>query len=175
MAAPITPAFVRAYGNEAWVWVNTIAVITAPTQAELRAAGGFNLTGVLFGDQEGASATTEKVTLPRRMTETVQFEANGATTWTMADLLYGISPQAAAGADGKKAFEALAPEETGFLVQRFGIVGTTDFTTGDFVNIFPCQVAAQAIVKTSADANGVVAVRQAVSIIDTPRMNVAVV
>ncbi len=174
MAAPIVPAHIRAYGNEAWVWVNTIAILTAPTQAELRAGGGFNLTGVLMGDQDGASASTEKVKLPRRMVETVTFEANGETTWTMADLLYTIHPQAAAGADGKKAYEALAPEESGFLVQRFGIVGTQDFTTGEFVNIFPAQVAAQVIVKTSPDANGVVAVRQAVSITDTPRINIAI-
>lgn len=173
MADPITPALVRAYGNETWSWVNTISDLDAPTQAELRA--GFNLTGVLFGDQDGATASTEKVRLPRRMIETVTFEANGETTWTLADLLYSIDPQAAAASDPKKAYEALSPEEEGYLVQRFGVVGTADFTTGEFVTIFPAQVAAQVIQKTSADANGVIAVRQAVSITDTPRQLVAVV
>lgn len=175
MAAPIKPALTRAYGNESWVFVPTIANVTAPTIAEINAASGMNISCVLFGDQESVSATTEKVQLPRRMCETEVAESNGATSWTFPDLLYQFDPQAAPGSDGKKAKETLIAGSDGYLVQRLGVTSTDDFAATQRVNVFPVELAAQVVVKTSNDANGVVAIRQAVSMRNTPTIDVAIV
>lgn len=175
MAAPTKPTLVKAFGNESWTFVVAIASKAAPTVLELEAATGFNLSCSLFGDQEGLSASTEKVTLPRRMCETVTFESNGPTAYTMADLVVSFDPQGAPASAGKKAWETLVDGSTGYLVQRLGKSGTSVFAAGDYVNVVPVQLATKTPIKTGAGADGVVAFNQAVSIIDTPAFNVAVV
>jgi hypothetical protein len=113
MSVPVKPALKRAYARDRWYWVPAIAVTTAPTVAEVTASAGFNLSCSLFGDtQDGFDATTDKVTLPRRNCETDVFQVNGNTTHTAPDLMVSFQPQAAAGADGKKAWEALTTSPT---------------------------------------------------------------
>lgn len=174
MAAPIKPALVKAFGSDSWAFVPAIAVPTAPTVAEITAATGFNLSCVLFGEQEGISATTEKVTLPRRLCETETFESNGPTNYSMADLQASFDPQGAASSDGKKAWEAMDDNSTGFLVRRQGVTATEDFTAGEFVDVVPVQLGKKVPTKTGTGADGVYAFTVAVSITDTPAFNVAV-
>ena len=175
MTLPIKPALVPVYGKDAWTWVPAIAVLTAPTVAELTAVTGFNLSCSLFGEQEGVTATTEKVTLPRLLCETSQYEFIGSTTWGMADLTVSIQPQAAALSDGKKAWEAMSDGESGFLVRRLGIdAAGTDFVAGQFVNIYPSQLGVKVITKTSTGADGVAAFTVAAGITSAPFQNVAV-
>lgn len=175
MAAPSKPTLVKAFGNESWAFLIAIANKTAPTATELEAATGFNLSCSLFGEQEGLTATTEKVTLPRRLCETVTFESNGPTSYAMADLTVSFDPQGAPASAGKKAWETMVDNATGFLVQRLGKAGTGVFVAGDYVNVVPVQLAVKTPTKTSNAADGVIAFTQAVSIIDTPAFNVAVV
>lgn len=175
MAAPIKPTLVRAFGNESWAWVPAIADTSAPTIAELQAATGFNLSCSLFGEQEGITATTEKVTLPRRLCETETFEVNGSTSYSAPDFLVSFDPQAAAGADGKKAWEAMDDLAEGFLVRRQGEPGTTDFATGDFVDVIPAQLGVKVPTKTGTGSDGVFAFSVGASISDTPDWNVAAV
>lgn len=175
MAAPIKPALVRAFGNDSWAWVPAIADTTAPTTTELEAATAFNLSCSLFGEQEGLGATTEKVTLPRRLCETETFESNGPTSYSMADLQVSFDPQGAAASDGKQAWEALDDNATGFLVRRQGKTATGVFETGDFVDIVPAQLGVKVPTKTGTGADGVYAFTVAVSVTDTPEFNVAVV
>lgn len=174
MAAPIKPALVRAFGNDSWAFVPAIADVTAPTTAELTAATGFNLSCSLFGEQEGMGASTEKVTLPRRLCETETYESNGPTSYSMSDLQVSFDPQAASGADGKKAWEALDDNATGFLVRRQGVTSTEDFAAGQFVDVVPVQLGVKVPTKTSTGADGVYSFTQAVSITNTPEFNVAV-
>lgn len=174
MAAPIKPALVRAFGNDSWTFVPAIADKTAPTVAEVTAATGFNLSCSLFGDQEDVSATTEKVTLPRRLCETETYESNGPTSYSMPDLQVSFDPQAAAASDGKKAWETMTDGATGFLVRRQGVDATTDFQSGDFVDVVPVQLGTKVPSKTGTGADGVYAFTQAVSITDTPEWNAAV-
>lgn len=175
MAAPIKPALKRAHGNDSWVWVPAIASKTSPKVTEIEAATAFNLSCSLFGEQEGVSTTTAKVTLPRRLCETDVYEVNGEVTHTMADLQVSFDPQGATASDGKKAWEALSNGASGFLVRRQGKTATTVVETGDFVDVIPAQLGTKVPTKTGSDAAGVYAFTVGASITDSPAYNVAVV
>lgn len=174
MAAPIKPALVRAQAAESWIWVPAIADVNAPTLAEVNAAAGFNLSCSVFADQEGVTATTAKVSLPRRLCETDTFEVNDTTTWSAPDFMVSFDPQGAAASDGKKAWEAMDDNAAGFMVQRQGIDSSADVAAGQFVNVFPAQLGTKVATKTSTGADGVFAFMVGVSITDTPAQNVAI-
>lgn len=175
MAAPTKPALVSAFGTESWIWVIAVANKSAPTAAEVEAATGWNISCNLFGEQEGFTATTEKVTLPRRLCETVTFESNGPTSFSAPDLMLSFSPQGAPASAGKKAWEALVDGASGFLIRRQGATATTVVTAGQFVDVVPAQLGVKVPTKTSNGADGVYSFTQAVAITDTPAWNVAVV
>lgn len=174
MAAPIKPALKTAFGMESWGFVLEIADINEPTLIELNATAGFNLSCSTFGEQEGISGTTEKVTLPRLLCETDTFEFNGSTTFSMADLIVSFDPQAATSADGKKAWTTLVNGATGFLWYRQGVVATTDLAAGQFVHIFPAQLGTKIPGKTSTGADGVYSFTQPASITGAPAFNVPI-
>lgn len=175
MAAPIKPALSIAYGKEAWGFTPTLGSTTTPSLAQLNAASGLNISCMLFGDQEGLGADTEKVTLPRRLCETEQYQANGSTTYTMADLTVQFDPQAAAASNGKKAWETLVAGTTGYLWRRQGIDANTDLAVGQFIDIIPVELGAKVPTKTGNDADGVFAFTSPVSVTNKPTFNVAVV
>jgi hypothetical protein len=175
MAAPIKPALKRAFGNDSYTWVPAIAVKTAPTAAEVEAATGFNLSCSLFGEQEGVTTSTAKVTLPRILCETDTFEVNGEVTHSMPDLMVSFDPQGAALSDGKKAWEAMSDLEAGFLVRRQGKTATTVYAAGDFVDVIPVTLGTKVPTKTANDAAGVYAFTVGASITSAPAYNVAVV
>jgi hypothetical protein len=175
MAAPIKPALSLAYGRESWGFAPAVANPGAPALTELNAAAGLNLSCMLFGEQEGATADTEKVTLPRLLCETQQFQANGSTTWTMADLQVSFDPQAAASASGKKAWTTLLNGTSGYLWRRQGIDATTDLVTGQFVDLFPVSIGQRVPGKTGTGADGVFSSTHPISITGAPTLNVAVV
>jgi hypothetical protein len=176
MTAPLKPALKRAFGKDSWGFVPAVAVTTAPTVAELAAAGGFNLSCSLFGDQGDLTATTGKVTLPRLLCETQTYESNDATNYSAADLVVSFQPQAASGADGKKAWEAMDDLSSGFLWRRQDVdpAGGAP-TAGQFVDIVPVDLGVKVPMKTSNDASGVYAFTQGASVTGAPAFNVAVV
>lgn len=175
MTAPVKPPLKRAYARTRYLWVPAIAVVTAPTVAELSAATGINFTCNVFGDtQDGVDATTEKVTLPRRECETDVFQVNGNTTHTAPDFILAFSPQAAAGSDGKKAWEAMDDDEAGFLVVGQDLDPMVDFAAGEFVNVLPGQLGTKVPTKTGNGADGVFAFKVPMSITNTPAYNVAI-
>lgn len=175
MAAPIKPALKRAYGNDSWGFVPAVADINAPTLAELNAATGFNLSCSLFGEQEGVTSTQEKVTLPRILCETETYEVNGSTTYAMSDLMISFDPQAASGADGKKAWDTLDDNINGFLWRRQGVAATADLAADQFVDIIPVQLGVKTPSKTSTGADGVYAFTQPASVTGAPGWNKAIV
>lgn len=174
MAAPIKPALKRAYGNDSWGFVTAIADIDSPTLAELNATAGFNLSCSLFGEQEGVTSTQEKVTLPRILCETETYEVNGSTTYAMTDLMISFDPQAAPGADGKKAWETLDDNLDGFLWRRQGVTATTDLAAGQYVDIIPVQLGVKTPGKTGTGADGVYAFMQPASVTGQPSWNKAI-
>ena len=174
MAAPVKPALSRSFGTESWWWVPAVADVNAPKVAEVTAATGIRLDGYVFGDQAGVTGSTEKVTLPRRMMETQQFEVTGTTTYSAADFTVSFDPQGTTGSDGKKAWETMTDHATGFLIQRNGVDPATDATAGQFVNVYPAQLGVKTPIKTATDATGVNAFTVGVSITDTPGINATV-
>ena len=174
MAAPIKPALRKAFGKDAWGFVPAVADIDAPALAELTATGGFNLSCSLFGEQEGVSASTEKVTLPRLLCETETYEVNGSTTFSMADFQISFQPQAASGSDGKKAWETLADGISGFLWRRQDVDAPDDLAAGQFVDVIPVQLGTKTPTKTGTGADGVYAFTQPASITGKPAFNVAI-
>lgn len=175
MAAPTLAPLVRAQANDSWLWVPAIADISEPVVSEIEAAGGFNLSCAIPSDQEGFTGTTEKLTLPMRNCETVSFEVNGSTNYSAPDFQVFFSPQAASGAEGKKAWEAMDDMSNGFLVRRQGKDAKTVITTGDFVDVVPAQLGVKIPTKTGTDAAAVYSFTVSASITSTPAWNVAVV
>lgn len=175
MAAPIKPALKLAFGNDSWGFAPVVANILIPKVTELNAASGFNLSCSLFGEQEGLSATTEKVSLPRLLCETVTYESNGATSFAMADLMISFDPQAAAASNGKKAWETLTDGITGFLWRRQGVAASADVAIGEFVDIVPIALGVKVPTKTGTGADGVYAFTMPASITGAPAFNKALV
>lgn len=174
MAAPIKPALKQALGNEAWGFMPAVADLTTPTVAELTAAGGFNLSCSVFGEQGGLSSTTAKVSLPRLLCETTTYQVNGETSYEMADLMISFQPQAAAGSDGKKAWETLTDGIAGFLFYRQDIASSTDIAAGQFVNVIPVQLGVKTPTTTGTGNEAVYAFTQPASVTGKPAFNVEV-
>ena len=175
MAAPTKPVKKMANGNDAWVFVTAIADITAPKLTEVNAAGAYNLSCSVFAEQDGPTTTTNKVTLPRYLCETDEFEVNGTASHAMADLMVAFDPQGASASDGKKAWETMTDGISGFLVRRQGVASTADFAVGQFVDTIPVQLGKKTPSKTGNGPEGVYAFTQPVSITGTPAYNKALV
>lgn len=175
MATPIKPAKKMANGNDSWGFVLAVADPLLPKLTELNAAGGFNLSCSVFSEQEGPTSTTNKVTLPRYICETDEYEVNGTTTHSMPDLMVSFDPQAASGADGKKAWETMTDGISGFLWRRQSVKATTDLSTGQFVDVIPVTLGTKTPSKTGTGPEGVYAFTQPVSITGAPAYNKAIV
>lgn len=176
MAAPIRPNGVKTFGKEKYIFVPTVASVTAPTATEINSASGLDLTGFLYVDGfDGPSAEAGRVTAPRRVGDTESYEAIGTTSYTFSNLVYAFDPQAATGAVGKKAYEKLPEGTTGYIVQRLGIDRDTDVAAAQRVNLFPIQVGPQVIGRTGDDESAEVSVTQGVAITGKPTLDVAVV
>lgn len=176
MAAPINPAGVGAYGTEKWIFVETIANTSAPALAtEVNAATSLDVSCYLYEGGVSLTVNTEKVTRPRRLCSTEQYESNGPTTYSLTDLSYAFDPQAAAASDGKKAYETLTEGSTGYLVRRQG-GGAADgdnLAVGDFVDVVPIELGIPVPSKTGDGAEAEYSITQAVSVTAAPVFNVA--
>ncbi|WP_436702407.1 hypothetical protein [Nocardioides sp. BYT-33-1] len=175
MATAIQPALQRSFGNDGWGFVTAVADIQVPKLTELDAVTGFILSCSLFGEQGDPTVTQEKVTLPRILCQTQQFEVNGTVTFAMPDLIVSFSPQAAAGSDGKKAWETMTDQLNGFLWRRQNVPARDALAVGQFVDIIPVQLGDKVPGKTSTGADGVYSFTQGASITSAPAWNVAIV
>ena len=118
--------------------------------------------------------TSNRVSAPRRLASTTVTERFGTTTETLGDLIYLVDPQAAAGSDGKKAYEALIEGSTGYFVERPGDDADTDIAAGDFVIVRPVQLGRQLITGDPSDEAAEFQVTQPVSQTGTASALVAV-
>ena len=175
MAAPIRPNGVQTFGKEKWMFVPTIANVAAPTIGELTAGTVLDVTGYLYAEEfEGFTAEPSRVSAPRRVLDTIQYQTLGLTSFSMGDLTYSYGPQSAAASDPKKAMEKLVEGATGYFVRRFGIDADTDFAAGQFVDVVPVELGPQVPVKTAADETGEAAIRQAVAVTGAIQINKAI-
>lgn len=136
----IDPASEKAFGKEKWVFVPTIADITAPTVAEVTGASTLDVSCFLFDTTDKPSKNTNTVTKTRRICTTVQYQQIGTTTYSGGELVYALQTQAAAASDGKKAWEKFPEGTTGYLVRRLGIDYDTDLAAGQYVDVFPIEL-----------------------------------
>ena len=137
MTEPLRPSATSVHGRENWLFVPTLADAAAPTVAEVTAAGGLDITRIVFADSGKPSQSTNRVTQQRRLGDTTVPEFIGDTSYTGGDMTYALDPQAAAGADGKKLWELIPEGTTGYLVRRLGVPRATDPTAGQFVDVYP--------------------------------------
>jgi hypothetical protein len=165
MAAPVTPAKRLANGKDTWWLVPAGANPAAPTVANVNSVTGLNISGVLLQDYEGLTVSTDRVTLPAVMLETVITEIAGNTTVTAADMQITFDPQAASGADGKKAWTLLnGGGWDGWAVRRQDSpAGNGDVTAGQFVDVAVVEIGQPIPGKTTSGADGIYIITAPVS------------
>lgn len=142
MAAPIRPNPVKVYGKDKWVFVQTIANINAPTQAEVIAGTTLDITMMAFDGEGYPTSSTNRPVLERRIGDTVTYEQIGTQQITGGTMMFQLDPQSAALSNGKKAWEKFVAGTTGYLVRRMGTAVATDLATGQFVTVYPVEYAA---------------------------------
>lgn len=142
MAAPIRPASSKSFGREKWVFVPTIADITAPTVAEVTAGTALDISCYLFESSARPTGSTNLVDRERRICDTATFQQVGTTNYAGGEMIAALDPQAAALSDGKKAWEKFPEGTTGYLVRRLGVAVATDLAAAQFVDVFPVEFGA---------------------------------
>lgn len=144
MTEPLRPDPAKTYGRENWVFIPSIASATlAPTVAEYGAASALDVTRIAFaGATPELNSSTERVKQDRRAGDTEAFEFVGETSYEGGDVVMALSPQAAAGSDGKKAWEKFAAGGvTGFFAKREDVARATAAAAGQFLNsVYPVEL-----------------------------------
>ena len=145
MVAQVVPASVPSDGTVAVWWVPTLADPSAPKVTELNAAGAVKLECYL---KENFTPNAEaELAEDRRMCSKQVFQTAGTVTYTIEELVGVYDPQDPTGTDvggSSKAYAALAPGATGFIVARWGIdLEGTDAApaVGQFVDAYPVTIA----------------------------------
>jgi hypothetical protein len=137
MAEPLRPAATKIYGRKNYIIIPTwsgYAAGTGPTVAEITSASGLDITRILFADgAPNPTQTTNLVEQQRRYGDTQVSQFVGETTHTGGQMDYQLASQAAALADGVKAWELLPAGYSGFLVRRLGVARATTPAAGQFV------------------------------------------
>lgn len=152
-------------------WVETIAVTTAPDLSTEINAGTSVALECLLTETFSPDASVEKASL-RRMCSRQARERNGIVTRTIADLVGVYDPQDLA-ADVSKAYAALVPGDTGFLVVRWGVNVDTPWTAGDLVDVYPVEIGYRT--KIAAADNDELQFKAGISIIGEVKEDVALV
>ena len=144
MTEPLRPSPAPTLGRENWYYVPAggFADYTAPTALELAAASVLDFTRMAMDDgTTRPTRSTDRAESNRRLGDTSTYEIKGTTKYAGGTLTYATDPQAASGADGKKAWEKfLDGPDGGFLVRRLNVARATAPTTGQFVSVFPADL-----------------------------------
>lgn len=152
-------------------WVEAIAVTTAPDlSTEINAAGSVTLE-CLLTETFSPDASVEKAQLRRMCSRQVR-ERNGLVTRTVADLVGVYDPQDLAAAVSK-AYVALNPGDTGFLVVRWGVHVDEAWAVGDLVDVYPVEVGYRT--KIAAADNDELQFKAGISVIGEVKEDVALV
>lgn len=175
MAAPIKPGIKNALKMDSF-WL--VPSLTGPKKSEIEAVGSFYITCFLTEENSGWTVQFNKGTGPRLLCAATTPEVLLPSTATGTDLIGVVDPQAAAGANDKKAFEFLRNGFTGWMVRRQGKlndVADTVTVTTEFVDYVPVSITPAVIDKTAQTAEGVYVFKAGVAVTGDPVINVAVV
>jgi hypothetical protein len=130
---------------------NAIFIPTDTLSAATLGTTGVELICYLSKGTLGMSAETERGTDDRECT-IVSTEVLGNTTFSLNDLEYVWEPQDAAGSSvTNKAYNALTPNTSGFLIIRQGILADTALAAGQIVDKFPITLGPQ--IRKSLEGN----------------------
>lgn len=126
------PVSVLSDGMLKVVWVAAIAIITAPTAAELNNAANVDLSCYLTPD--GYSTGADQATInDDRLCSTATYEKPGRTTNSL-EVMYVYQPQTPAAVDNK-AYATLLPYAGGYIVERWGKPFASVFIATDRVDV----------------------------------------
>lgn len=136
MTAPIKASKKVTLGRTTWWAIPSLSSQTSPPITDVNSASGLNITGFVLGEQEGFTSSTGKTALPRWLLETSVTETLEPTTFTIPTFRFGWDPQAAAGANDKKAWALFKDGFTGFLVRRQNVVNSVSdaAVAGEFLD-----------------------------------------
>lgn len=164
-----SPASVLADGNLRVTWVPAIANTSAPTVAELTAAGIVDLSYYLTSDGYTPGAD-EGAVVDSRLADDQDYRRPGRHSDTL-NLMYVYRPQEPAAATNK-AFTTLKHLTAGFVVSRWGMDADTAYAAGQIVDVLPVTCGKQK--KQPPEANSVLKVQQETFVTSTMKRDVAV-
>lgn len=179
MAEPLRPDPAKTYGRENWVFIPSIASATlAPTVAEYNAASALDVTRIAFaGATPELAGSTERVRQDRRAGDTESFEFLGDTSYEGGDVVMALSPQAAAGSDGKKAWEKFAAGGvvTGFFAKREDVARAVAAAAGQFLTaVYPVEIGGGLPMKQGDGAAAQAAFRTTFAVVGQPKFMIAI-
>lgn len=175
MATPIKPGIKSALKMTSF-WLVPTLTQGAPTKTQIEAAGGLYITCFLTEENTGWSVSFNKGSAPRLLCNSTQPEVLLPTTAQGTDIVGVFDPQAASGANDKKAFEFLRNGFTGYMVRRQNKANDTadTVTVGEFVDNVSVSIAAAVTDQSAQTAEGVYVFRAGVAVTGDPVYNVAV-
>lgn len=145
MVAPTRAAAALTFKRRNWYYVPAggFADYNAPTALELAAASVLDFTRMAFRDGTTApTQSTNRVTAAERLGDDLNYEMKGTTQLTGGTLVCAMDPQAVAASDGKLAWETfVSGPDGGFLVRRLNVARDVDPTAGQFVTVYPADIA----------------------------------
>jgi hypothetical protein len=166
MAAPLTPAGVKVQGQYKKIYVPTLS-LTAPSVAAATAPDALEVTNIWYADSGTYQVDTNIGTAPRRIGTAKAWQIDGETTESFSgSLRYVVAPQAAAGSDGKKAYEKFPAGTTGFVLHMPGVPVDTNLAAGQFGFVVPVKFLARHIDGDVTDEFAEFAVVQGVMVTD---------
>ncbi|WP_370290241.1 hypothetical protein [Nocardioides sp.] len=142
MPEPLKPAAAKLFGRANWVYVPTVsgfATGTGPTVAEATASSGLDISRILFEGGIEPTQNTNLVEQQRRFADTTVNQFIGQTTYTGGTFVFQFDQQGAAGSDGVKAWETFRLGVSGFFLRRMNVARATNFTAGQFVDVFKVE------------------------------------
>lgn len=154
----VIPPGVPADGTVLVKWVPTIADPTAPKlETEVNAAGALDLSCYIDPSSFGISNNQDTVE-DNRLCAKTSYEIPGRSKWTLDNFLYTYDVQNPSSV-ANKAYAALIPGTSGFLVIRWGKdVDTVPLDAAQIVDVIPVTLGAQ--VKQKPEANTMLKVSQ---------------
>jgi hypothetical protein len=172
----IFPEATKSLGNTMLIAVATISNMSAPDlSSEINASTSVIGSCYLYADMV-ATGETNKGTAPTRSCEKTEREEFGRTKYSISDIQYVYDPQAAATTDENLFKAALAPDTELYLVERVGLDSrTTALAAGQKVNVHHVRVGPQNRTKTGDGEFDEFSITQAVSYIEDPVYDVAIV
>lgn len=177
MVAPIKATKKVTLGRDTWWLIIALAAPSAPAITDVNAGTGLNVSGFVLGEQDGFTSDTGKTALPRLLTETTVTESLEPTTFSLPTFRFAWDPQAAAGANDKKAWALLKSGFVGFAVRRQNIVNSVSdaAVAGQFVDNAPVIGSIGTPKATGTGADAIYVFDVDFGITGTPTFNVAAV